>query len=199
MSTFSEARTRNGHACGEVASALQKSIRRGDEREALYWASELDLAGYGNYCFKRLRIIASEDVGLGEPLVHVQVRCLYENWLEQRKPDKGDSLNAAVFLVHAVIVLARASKTRLVDSALMVSYEGERARLEIPDYALDPHTHRGRQLHRGQDHFFEEAARLENEAEEIRDIYLEEGRAARGKASTDFEGRQAPLDRRQGS
>jgi replication-associated recombination protein RarA len=64
MSTFSEARTRNGHACGEVASALQKSIRRGEEREALYWASELDLAGYGNYCFKRLRIIASETSAL---------------------------------------------------------------------------------------------------------------------------------------
>jgi replication-associated recombination protein RarA len=51
--TFSEQATPNGHLCGEAASALQKSIRRGKERDALYWASELDLAGFGNYIWKR--------------------------------------------------------------------------------------------------------------------------------------------------
>ena len=49
MPTFAEMRTVGGHFCGEAASALQKTIRRGLEREALYWASELDLSGYGNY------------------------------------------------------------------------------------------------------------------------------------------------------
>jgi hypothetical protein len=52
--------TKNLTVPGEVvASALQKAIRRGNEREALFWASELDLAGYGGYVWKRLRIIAS--------------------------------------------------------------------------------------------------------------------------------------------
>jgi replication-associated recombination protein RarA len=74
MVTFAELRTPNGHACGEVTSALQKAIRRGDERAALYWMSELDLAGYGGYCWKRLRLIASEDCGLADSNVAVQVR-----------------------------------------------------------------------------------------------------------------------------
>jgi hypothetical protein len=33
----------------------QKCIRRGLEGEALFWATELDLAGYGAYVWKRLQ------------------------------------------------------------------------------------------------------------------------------------------------
>ena len=33
--------------CGEVASALQKCIRRGLADDALFWATELDIAGFG--------------------------------------------------------------------------------------------------------------------------------------------------------
>ena len=64
--TFSQTITPGGYLMGEVASAMQKEIRRGHEREALFWATELDLAGYGDYVWKRLRIIASEDVGLAD-------------------------------------------------------------------------------------------------------------------------------------
>jgi hypothetical protein len=88
--TFSEQTTQGGYLCGEVASALQKEIRRGNEREALFWASELDLAGYGNYVWKRLRIIASEDVGLASTETVIAVRVLYENWLELRKTVKDE-------------------------------------------------------------------------------------------------------------
>ena len=185
MVPFSQLHTPGGHLCGEVASALQKSIRRGHEQEALHWASELDLAGYGGYVWKRLRIIASEDVGPADSGVAVQIRVLYENWLEQRKTDKGDdslsaALNAGIFLVHAVILLARAPKSRIVDHALMVMYEGERATVEIPDYALDKHTARGRKMGRGHDHFFDVAAQLENEAR-LADPYAAAGRIARSR------------------
>ena len=70
---FSELETPNGHLVGEAASALQKSIRRGKEEDALYWASW---------------IIASQDVGPADTMVAVQVRCLNENLLEQRKAEK---------------------------------------------------------------------------------------------------------------
>ena len=177
MVTFASLRTPNGHACGEASSALQKTIRRGEEREALYWASELDLAGYGNYVWKRLRIIATEDVGLADPTAALTVRCLYENWLDQRKAEKGDSLNTSIFLIHAVLVLARAKKSRICDHALMVMYEGEREPLEVPDYALDQHTSRGRQMGRGLDHFASEGTLLVGE--ELDDPYRDEGLAAR--------------------
>ncbi len=183
MPTFSELTTVGGHRCGEASSALQKSIRRGLERESLYWATELDMAGYGNYAWKRLRIIASEDVGLADPNVAVQVRCLYENWLELRKGFKPTARKPwapgeRLMLVHAVILLVRAPKSRMVDHAVMVMYEGEREPLEVPDYALDQHTGRGRRMGRGVDHFFEEGALLHNAAK-IADPYYEEGRAAR--------------------
>jgi len=178
---FADLTTPGGYKCGEVASALQKTIRRGLEREALNWATELDLAGYGNYAWKRLRIIASEDVGPADSMVAVQVRALFENWLEARKGKPKDRQFAAgerLFLLHAVIVLARAPKSRTVDHALMLFYEGERERLEIPDYALDKHTLRGKRMGRGHEHFFTEGAKLVGET--IPDPYADEGRQARG-------------------
>ncbi|MFI5284126.1 MAG: hypothetical protein ACHQ0J_13500 [Candidatus Dormibacterales bacterium] len=162
---FSEGLSVGGFKLGEVSSAMQKSIRRGLEEDALFWASELDLSGYGNYAFKRLRIIASEDVGLADSQVAVEVRCLYENWLEVRKAKPEERLDGALFLAHAVLLLSRALKSRIVDHALMVFwFGGERKGWSIPDYALDQHTSRGRRLKRGVKHFFSEGALLANPA-----------------------------------
>jgi replication-associated recombination protein RarA len=173
---FSEQPTPGGHTCGEATSAMQKEIRRGRDREALYWATELALAGFGNYVWKRLRIIASEDVGLGEQMMAVLVRTLYENWEQQRKHDKGDEATANLFLVHAVLALARAPKTRIVDHAYVVVVQGPRPRLEVPDYALDMHTKQGRNLKRGAGHFYAEAAPV-SPAAKIDDPFEDEARA----------------------
>jgi replication-associated recombination protein RarA len=188
---FSELETPNGHLVGEAASALQKSIRRGKEEDALYWASELDLTGFGNYVWKRLRIIASEDVGPADTMVAVQVRCLYENWLEQRKAEKEvppTSQSAPLFLMHAIMALCLAPKHRMVDHAFMYFYEGDRGeiRREVPDYALDMYTRRGRSMGRGEDHFFTESTELANAARLV-DPYAERGRKSRtnGSGTTD--------------
>ena len=82
---FGQLTTPSGYLNSECTSAMQKCIRRGLEEEAPFWATELDLAGYGAYVWKPLRIIASEDIGLADPNLCVQVRMLYENWIEQRK------------------------------------------------------------------------------------------------------------------
>jgi replication-associated recombination protein RarA len=174
---FADRVTPGGHLCGEVASALQKSIRRGEEREALYWATELELAGFGAYVWKRLKIIASEDVGLADSNVAVQVRALFENWQEVRKQTQpGYEGFYRVFMLHAVAVLARAPKSRMLDHALMMLYAGDRPKLPIPDYALDMHTKRGRMRGRGIEHFLDEGSKLVNET--IEDPYREEGQAA---------------------
>ena len=47
-------RTQRGYDFYEVASALQKSIRRGDAKLAGYMALEL-FPRYAEYCWKRLR------------------------------------------------------------------------------------------------------------------------------------------------
>ena len=171
---FSELESPGGFKCGEVVSALQKAIRRGDERGALFWASELDLAGFANYVWKRLRIIASEDVGLADVDAVTATRVLYENWLESKKAKQEEPL----FLVHAVLVLARAAKSGIAVHAWMTFYEGDRQAMgmEIPDHALDMHTARGRRMGRGKQHFLAEAGRLEGET--LPDPYLDEGAEA---------------------
>ena len=182
MPTFSMMTTVGGYVIGEVSSALQKAIRRGEERDAMFWASELDLTGYGNYVWKRLRLIASEDVGLADPEAVLLTRALYENWCDQLKADRSNDKKAVgsapLILLHGVAVLCRARKSRLTDHAYMVFYEGERAPIEVPDYAFDKHTAKGRKMKRGVDHFFEEGTKLENAAD-IPDPYLHEGRLAR--------------------
>lgn len=180
MPTFLTLHTPNGHMIGDVTSAMQKAIRRGKEREALYWATELDLAGYGNYVFKRLKIMASEDVGIADSSVAVIVRSLYDNWTEHRKKDdERDKFFPRLFLVQAVIVLARAPKSRLVDHALIVMYQGEREPIEVPDYAYDHHTGKGKRLGRGVDYFFDVSTLLVNKAR-FRDPYENEARIAHG-------------------
>lgn len=182
MATFATMKTPNGHLAGEVASALQKSIRRGLEREALYWASELDLAGFPDYLWRRLRIIASEDIGMADPMVAVQVRALSENFSDQRrhnaKSKTGTRSGERLFICQAVLVLVRAPKSRMVDHAVMSVWEGPREPLEIPDWALDKHTAKGRKMGRGEDHFFDEGALIANPAG-LHDPYAEEGRTNR--------------------
>jgi len=165
---FAAMRSRGGFVMDEVSSALQKAIRRGEERQAIFWASELDLSGYGNYAWKRLRIICSEDVGVAWPGGPAVIRALYENWQETRKADQQKKVaversSAMLFLVHAVCLLARAQKSRLVDNACTVFYVGERDAmgLDVPDYALDHHTARGRRLGRTEAACYEESYRIE--------------------------------------
>jgi replication-associated recombination protein RarA len=168
--TFAEIITPGGYSAGDVASALQKCIRRGEEDAALYWGTELDLAGYGEYVWKRLRIITSEDVGLSRPGLVADVRALYDNWLDQRKKKDERHGPERLFLVHAILLLCRAPKSRMVDHALIVHYEGSRPVREIPDFALDRHTRRGRQRRRGWRHFWEEGAMINN-ASQVEDLY----------------------------
>jgi len=159
---FGQLKTPGGYLNSECTSALQKSIRRGLEEEALFWATELDLAGYGGYVWKRLRIIASEDIGLADPTICVQIRTLYENWLEQRQNKENYGSSERLFFVHAVLLCVRAKKSRIVDTATITMYDGERPTRNVPDFALDMHTIKGRKLGRGVDHFFDEGATIEN-------------------------------------
>ncbi len=149
--------TRRGLDAFECVSQVQKAIRRGQEETALWFALELDQSGYSAWAWRRLLIIASEDVGIGEPLAALTVRALFENWQEERKRDK--QAQGGVFLTHAVIVLARAKKSRIADSALIALGEAAPPR-EIDDVARDIHTKAGRKMRRGWRFFFESSGLL---------------------------------------
>lgn len=183
--------TTGGHQLNEVASALQKAIRRGLEDEALYWGVELDRSNFGEYAWKRLRIITSEDVGLAEPFLPATIHALYQNWLDQRRKRDLKHGPERLFLVHAILLLVRARKSRIVDHALITYYANHAARA-IPDYALDKHTGAGRRLGRGVEHFFADGIRLENRAE-LPDPYENSAKEAMMKAGQDESRESATL------
>ena len=166
--------TVGGHELSEVASAFQKAIRRGLEDEALHWGVELDLSGFSEYAWKRMRIMTSEDVGLAEPHLPAQVYALYENWCDQRKKQDKKHAPERLFFIHAILLLVRAKKSRIVDHAL-ITYYGNHTKREIPDYAKDKHTWAGRRMGRGVKHFFDEGIALGNRSE-LLDEYEERAR-----------------------
>lgn len=157
-------KTVNGHPLPEVVSALQKSIRRGHVDDAMYFATDMYLSGYAEYAWKRLRIITSEDVGLADLDMRARIQALYALWVDMKKKKDEYQEPERLFLVHAVILLARAPKNRTVDDALVFHW-GQHANIkrDIPDYAIDRHTARGKQLGRGVEHVFEVGYHLEHQ------------------------------------
>lgn len=138
-----------GYEFSEVASSLQKCLRRGYEYEASFWVYILHESSYYKYAWKRLLIVASEDVGNGSPEIAQLVHSLQQNYhycITSVNRGKNDAL---VFLLQAVMAICRAEKSREADSLanlIRTRYEqGER--LEVQSYALDMHTKRGREIH----------------------------------------------------
>jgi replication-associated recombination protein RarA len=163
-------KTKKGYEFYEVASAFQKSIRRNEEEQALYFAVELYESGYDEYVWKRMKIITSEDVGLAEPMMPATIQALYQSYLEQKKKKDEKNRPERLFLVHAVLLLCRARKSRLVDWTLIHLWnQHDSTHLPIPEYAYDKHNAKGRAMGRGVDHFFTEGTLLVNASEQPRE------------------------------
>ena len=165
MATNYQVRTINGYDFFEVSSAFQKSIRRGEEDEAMFWAIELHGSGYIKYLWKRMIIIASEDVGLGDPDVIVRIIALkssYDYLLAEKNTHNAETLP----FIQAVLTLVRANKSRFVDMAYAVYWRRHMeqvGKMQVPDFALDCHTRKGKKMGRGDLHFYEEGAVIHNE------------------------------------
>ncbi len=141
--------TVNGYPLDEVVSALQKEIRRSKEVEALFWANELIDSGYCKYLFRRLFIICSEDCSPTETHLPPLLWSLYRMTETLVKDTTGGTWQTPekMCATHAVLLLARAKKNRIVDDLHNV-IAGKREqgwRLEVPKYAKDKHTGSGRQ------------------------------------------------------
>lgn len=166
-----EMTTKNGHPFGESASALQKCIRRGLEEEAMYWALEFALAGFHAYLWKRLVVIVTEDIGGANPNLvqtivglsaHIHV-LLKDGGVKKRA--KGDKYDLCI-LGYVILDMARSPKSRESDDFVNHVLRSRRVDgpIEVPDFALDKHTDRGRKMGRGVEHFWKEGAKLNNEA-----------------------------------
>ena len=162
MSNDYQVKTKQDFDFFEVASAFQKSIRRGDELQSMYWAVELYDSGYQNYAWKRMIIMASEDVGLGDPFVIVQMMALKQSYdfLAQKKEK---SLPERLPFTQAVILLSRCCKSRYIDHAITYYWNfNKTVHIDIPDYAFDMHTRRGKAMGRGLEFFYNESVKVNN-------------------------------------
>jgi replication-associated recombination protein RarA len=139
------------------------------------------MSDYADAAWTRFLVIASEDIGLADPNVCVQIRALHETWKLRKKSD-----DAPLYFVHALLILVRAPKSRIVDNALSCFFFGTPVEFDIPDWALDKHTLRGKGMGRGMKHFFEEGAKLTNCA--LEDPYEEGAKKRRMAANGESEG-----------
>lgn len=160
--------TQHGYDLFEVRSALQKEIRRGNERWAAYWALEM-IPRYEAYMWKTLKTILNEDIGIANPPLIPII-----NALESQYATIKDTLA----IINAVLLMARSPKTRIschLSIVIEQSLAQGKNKQEIPDYALDCHTKRGKQKGRTlDDHFRKVGAKLVGEDRTIKDTYEDE-------------------------
>lgn len=158
--------TKRGYVMLEVASCLQKAIRRADTALAGYMALELFESGFGRYAWKRLLTISAEDCA---GLITQEIKALYDSWLVLT--DDAKKHRSRIFLSKAVIVLCQSRKSRdadhlqnfvydrtMVDAERLTEALDEARRspekVELPDYTFDCHTGRGRKAGRTKGEFF---------------------------------------------
>ncbi len=149
-------------------SAMIKSIRRGLIDDAVYWASCVYACGNETNIWRRIFIHLSEDIGLADIHLPATIKALYDNYLILKNSDKAPyEMDGAELLpmIHAVMLLANAKKSRAVDNAITVHFKSHRQDKEIPDYAFDYHSPLGRRMGRDLKHFFDIAAHIENEGD----------------------------------
>jgi hypothetical protein len=173
--------TRHGLPPFECLSAMQKCVRRGMEREAMQFAVELihTSKAYTTMVCNRLEIISHEDIdAMKAPHVAPFVKAAAEQaraWYDNADGNPGKSRMA---VGNAIRLMSRAPKSREGDH--FQAAVGLRSLLEgfvpeIPDWALDKHTARGKRMGRGLDHFLSEATKLVPPPE-AKDAYEDEAR-----------------------
>lgn len=155
-------RTINKLGAFDVLSALQKHIRRGEEREAMHCAVEL---GHTSKAFhtmlcNRLEVITHEDIGLANPQAVIFTATAVEQ--ARRHYDKTKPGKWRLMVGNVILMLCRSAKFREGDH--FQAAVGQAALMdgtppEIPDYAYCMHTRRGKRLKRGVDHFVTEATK----------------------------------------
>jgi len=163
---WSRATSVNGYPFDELRSVLQKSIRRGLLEDAVLAAYEFFLSGpeAEEVLWRRLEIIATEDVGFG--LIEAPAVLESLNAQRLRMADRGDRW---MYSVHAVRLLVTAKKDNtsmeLATWAQFVTARGER-KVEVHDYMIDLHTRRGAAMGRDVAHWWNDGAKLSNKLTE---------------------------------
>ena len=158
--------SKSGYRYDELASAIQKCIRRGWEELAMFFAIDMVESGNVGYLWRRLTIMASEDIGIADPFAAVLVNALRSNAEVSRGAASKETLNDQLEpLAEVIMYLCRTKKSRVCDDFMCyVNRKRERGwKPEIPDVAIDMHTEAGRKKGRGELYFCQEGGVVSNE------------------------------------
>ena len=153
-------KSRNGMPCDELIAGVQKAIRHADLEIAIDMAYELYTTSeeLENKLWRRLHAIAVEDIGFGNPRAVEVIRNLDQ---ARQKFDYFD-MDRTLFFIQAIRFLCNEPKDRSTDCLkciVMKDYE-QGATPEIPDYAYDIHTKKGREMGRDMFHFLRESCKV---------------------------------------
>jgi putative ATPase len=100
---------RRGDGHYELASAFQKSIRGSDPDAGLYYGARLIQAGEDpGFIFRRLLVMASEEVGMADPTVLGVVSAAFDTFQHVGMPEAGYAL------AEAIVAIAAAPKSNAV-------------------------------------------------------------------------------------
>ena len=167
---MSAVRTKHGLNPYECASYLQKSIRRGLERDALTAALEMAMESKAlcSWACGTLEVASHEDVEtIDNPTLVPFVATACE---QARRYWKKDNIGRTrLFLASAIRALCRAPKSRQNDhfaGAVGLPLESGEASCEIPDWAFDKHTIPGKRGGRGVWFSEQEGTKLVNAVDE---------------------------------
>ncbi|XXF75122.1 replication-associated recombination protein A [Myxococcaceae bacterium GXIMD 01537] len=103
---------KDGDSHFDLLSALQKSCRGSNAQGAIFWAAKLLQAGDDAALWRRLKVIAVEDVGMAMPEAISIVRACEESFNAVGMPE------GRLFVAHATITLATAKKTNRAYQAM---------------------------------------------------------------------------------
>ncbi|MBD2214526.1 AAA family ATPase [Nostoc linckia FACHB-104] len=124
---------KEGDAHFDTISAFIKSLRGSDPDAALYWLAKMVYAGEDpRFIFRRMLILASEDVGLAEPNAVVVVNACAEAF------DRVGMPEGRYHLAQATLYLATAPKSNSIMGFFdaLAAVESERS-ADIPNHLKD--------------------------------------------------------------
>jgi putative ATPase len=123
---------RDGDYHFDTISAFIKSIRGSDPDAALYWLAKMVRAGEDpDFIFRRMLILASEDVGLADPYALQLVIACAEAF------DRIGFPEGSFPLAHACLYLATAPKSNTIMTFFDAMTEVNREDAEVPNHLRD--------------------------------------------------------------
>jgi replication-associated recombination protein RarA len=154
---FHDRVTRHGLPSDEVRSSLHHHVRRGRVEQAIRSALELARTDgeHEAEMWRRLRVLAAEDVGLGAPEAIAIVAALHESALLFA----AGTSERIQFAAQAAGYLARADKDPSPSEIMRVVVHEERP-AEIPPEAQDVHTRAGQLAGRTMADWYADARQL---------------------------------------